>query len=56
MSTAEIAQLEDAGRSAMAYSLDTAEDRHFANGLLVASVGWMVGFVLVVTALLFAFS
>jgi hypothetical protein len=56
MSTAEIAQLEDASRAAMAYAPDTAHDRHFANSLLVASIAWMIGFVVVVGALLFAFS
>jgi hypothetical protein len=56
MSTAEIAQLEDASRAAMAYVPDTAQDRHFANSLFVASVSWMIGFVVVVSALLFAFS
>jgi hypothetical protein len=56
MSTAEINQLEDAGRAAMAYSPDTAHDRQFANSLLVASISWMIGFVVVVSALLFAFS
>jgi hypothetical protein len=56
MTTAEIAQIEDAGRAAMAYAPDTVHDRHFANGLFVATTAWMIGFVVVVSALLFAFS
>lgn len=56
MSTAEIAQLENAGRSAMAYPTDTSEDRYFATSLLTASIAWTTGFVVLVAALLFAFS
>jgi hypothetical protein len=56
MSTAKIADVESAGRAAMAYVPDSAEDRHFAGSLLAASIAWTAGFIVIVSAVLFAFS
>lgn len=56
MSTAEIAQLENAGRSAMAYSPDTSEDQRYGASLLTASIAWSLGFVVLISAVLLALS
>ena len=56
MSTAEIARLENAGRSAMAYPPEAVTEAETAASFLTASIAWSVGFIVIASAVLFAFS
>jgi hypothetical protein len=55
MHTAEIAQLEDARRSPVAYAVDTAE-AEIGSGFLLGAMIWTIGFAAIVGAVLFALS
>ena len=55
MTTAEIAHLEDARRSAMAYAPESV-NAEAGSGYLLTAISWTVGFVVIAAAVFFAFA